>query len=150
MSDYFDFENDEGEVDLDDLEETQEDETNDEEDETTLISNLDETIDLVNIQSKIISRKETYQKLNNYDDYMTSDYLTKYEYARILGLRAQQIAMGGDVYVDVGDIKDPIQKAEKEIKEGKCHLIIERLLPGQIINKPISEPRRVNELLLNH
>jgi|GEM_PF-1246281 len=148
MSDYFDFDADADlELDLDDIDESQADETQD--DETTLISNLDETIDLVNIQAKIISSKETYQKLNNYDQYKTSDYLTKFEYARILGLRAQQIAMGGSVYVDVGDIKDPIQMAEKEIKEGKCHLIIERLLPGHLLNKPVREPRRVNELLLN-
>jgi len=146
MSDYFDFDADDESVDI--MLDDDEDELDDL--ETTLISNLDETVNLADIQAKIVTNKETYQELNNYDDHQTFDYLTKYEYARILGLRAQQIAKGGSVYVDVGDIKDPIKMAEKEIKEGKCHLIIDRLLPGKLLNKPTHEPRRVNELLLNN
>jgi len=147
MSDYFDFDG-ETEDDLDITEEELEDEE-DEEDEITT-GTIEDTINLSHFQSKLTTKEDTYQQLYNYNKYRTTDYLTKYEYTRILGLRAQEIAKGAQIYVDVGDIKDPIQMAEKEIREGKCPYIIERPVPGKILNKPEMEPRRVSELMLNH
>ena len=59
----------------------------------------------------------------------TTEYLTKYEKARILGIRAMQIANGAPVLVETGNELDPLNIAELELKEGKTPLIIRRNLP---------------------
>ena len=60
----------------------------------------------------------------------TFPYLTKYEKARILGVRATQIANGAPTFVDSSsNEKDPLILAEQELKAGKTPLIIRRWLP---------------------
>ena len=59
----------------------------------------------------------------------TTEYLTKYEKARILGIRAMQIANGAPVQIDIGSEIDPLNIAELELKQGKTPLIIRRHLP---------------------
>mmetsp|Transcript_23539 Transcript_23539/g.30613 ORF Transcript_23539/g.30613 Transcript_23539/m.30613 type:complete len:125 (-) Transcript_23539:2298-2672(-) len=61
---------------------------------------------------------------------VTTRYMTKYEKARVLGTRAQQISMNAPVMVDVGNETDPLRIAEKELRERKIPLIIRRYLPG--------------------
>ena len=61
--------------------------------------------------------------------------LTKYEIARLVGLRAIQIAQGSPILVDLSeeDLKklnyDPIKIAELELKEGKLPLKVVRKIP---------------------
>ncbi len=43
----------------------------------------------------------------------TEDALTKYERARILGHRAHQISLGAPLYVDRGDLIDPVFRLTK-------------------------------------
>lgn len=61
--------------------------------------------------------------------------LTKYERARILSFRAQQIAAGSPLFLEEGEIPegevDPVKLAELELELGKLPLIIERKLPGK-------------------
>ncbi len=57
-------------------------------------------------------------------------YLTKYEKARIIGLRSQQLAKGAAPLVEVGNLKNVIDIAEKELKERKVPLIVRRNLPN--------------------
>ena len=59
----------------------------------------------------------------------TTEYLTKYEKERILGIRAMQIANGAPVQIDIGHEVDPLNIAEEELKQGKTPLIIRRHLP---------------------
>ena len=59
----------------------------------------------------------------------TTEYLTKYERARVLGIRAMQIANGAPVSFDIGREIDPLNIAEEELKQGKTPLIIRRHLP---------------------
>ena len=59
----------------------------------------------------------------------TTEYLTKYEKARILGIRAMQIANGAPVQIDIGSEIDPLNIAELELKQDKTPLIIRRHLP---------------------
>ena len=60
----------------------------------------------------------------------TTEYLTKYEKARVIGTRAMQIAQGAPVQTDVdADFTDPILIAEEELRKGKSPLIIRRFLP---------------------
>lgn len=66
--------------------------------------------------------------------------LSKYEYTRIIGTRAVQIAMNSPVFIDIGDETDPIKIAEREFKEKKLPFIIERRFPdGSISSIPVSE-----------
>lgn len=54
--------------------------------------------------------------------------ITKYEKARIIGIRAEQIANGSPVFVKIDNIEqlNPIQIAEKEFESGKSPIRIER------------------------
>ena len=60
----------------------------------------------------------------------TKPFLTKYERARIVGYRAEQIASGSEPCVDVGNITKVVDIVEKELKERKIPLIIKRTLPN--------------------
>jgi len=61
----------------------------------------------------------------------TVPFLTKYEKARILGLRAKQINSGSDVFVEVpSNIFDGYTIAQMELEEKKIPFIIKRPLPN--------------------
>ncbi len=74
---------------------------------------------------------------------ITSKYLNKYERVKVIGIRAQQISLGALPLVDIGNLTDPIDIANLEIKEKKCPIIIKRYLPNGTF-----EQWSVNELLL--
>ena len=59
----------------------------------------------------------------------TLPIMTKYERAKIIGYRATQIAKGARPLVDTKGLKDPFDKAEKELSEKKTPFIIRRTLP---------------------
>ena len=60
---------------------------------------------------------------------ITTQYLTKYERARVLGTRALQISMNAPVMVDLDGETDPLRIAQKELRERKIPIIIRRYLP---------------------
>lgn len=62
-------------------------------------------------------------------DRVTTRYLTKYERARILGLRALQISMNAPIMVDLSGETDPLDIARKELREKKIPMLIRRYLP---------------------
>lgn len=59
----------------------------------------------------------------------TTRYLTKYERARILGTRALQISMSAPVMVNIDNMTDPLEIAQKELRERKIPIIVRRFLP---------------------
>lgn len=59
----------------------------------------------------------------------TSNILTKYERARLIGLRAMQISQGSPAMIDVGTEKDNVKIATMELEQRKIPLNIKRLLP---------------------
>merc|ERR1712194_423734 len=59
----------------------------------------------------------------------TTQYLTKYERARVLGTRALQISMNAPVMVDLEGETDPLRIAQKELRERKIPIVIRRYLP---------------------
>lgn len=66
--------------------------------------------------------------------------LSKYEYTRIIGTRAVQIAMNSPVFIDIGDETDPIKIAEKEFREKKLPFIIQKKFPdGSSCSIPVSD-----------
>ena len=63
------------------------------------------------------------------------NYLTKYECARIIGLRAAQLSSSAPVLVDLVDIPSKFQNnlfyiAAKELQLGKVDIKIQRPLPN--------------------
>ena len=60
----------------------------------------------------------------------TTEFLTKYEKARVIGARALQISKNAPILVNRQEGEDdPILIAEKELREGKIPFIIRRYLP---------------------
>jgi DNA-directed RNA polymerase I, II, and III subunit RPABC2 len=57
------------------------------------------------------------------------NYMTKYEKARILGTRALQISMNAHVKIDIGELTDPLEIAEKELEQCAIPFLIRRYLP---------------------
>lgn len=55
--------------------------------------------------------------------------ITKYEKARLLGLRAMQLSKGAPPTVDIGNLYDPLKIAEKEYSQGTIPLCIIRTMP---------------------
>jgi len=65
------------------------------------------------------------------DLHKTIPYLTKYEKARVIGVRAKQINMGAQIFIEVDPtIIDGAIIAEKELLQRKMPFIIRRPLPG--------------------
>lgn len=67
--------------------------------------------------------KETKEKL------IGPTVMTKFEKARILGLRAQQIDMNAQIMVDPKGEDDSLRLALMELRERKIPFIIRRTLP---------------------
>jgi DNA-directed RNA polymerases I, II, and III subunit RPABC2 len=63
-------------------------------------------------------------------DRITKPFLTKYEYARIIGYRAEQIADGYNPYVNTDNLYSVVDIAIKELNERKLPYIIKRPLPN--------------------
>ena len=65
---------------------------------------------------------------------MTIPYLTKYEKAKLIGIRATQIAKGSPIYVILSkqelDVMSALEIAEVELKERKIPFIVRRVLPN--------------------
>ena len=59
----------------------------------------------------------------------TAPFLTKYEYTRVLGIRANQINAGAQPFIDANNIIDGSIIALKELMERKIPFIIRRPLP---------------------
>ena len=79
--------------------------------------------------SNIIFTKDNLDTKLNSNFKRTKPFLTKYERARIIGCRAEQLANGFNASVDTTGMTDVIKIAEKELNERKIPLIIQRQLP---------------------
>lgn len=62
-------------------------------------------------------------------DRVTSNRMTKFEKAYILGIRAQQLSLNAPPLVEIDDETDPLKIALKELREGKIPFILRRNLP---------------------
>ena len=66
----------------------------------------------------------------NKDERISSNRLTKYEKARLLGTRALQIDNDAPIFVDVDGETSSYEIALKAVMEKKFPLIVERVLPN--------------------
>ena len=113
------------EDDLEDLEDEEEQENFDDEDE-----------------SDILNLKETYDTLVENTEKQTPPYLTKFEKARVLGIRARQLSKGALPLVNTDGLEIPEDIALKELMERKLPFIIRRPLPnGKYENWKLEELR---------
>jgi DNA-directed RNA polymerase subunit K/omega len=64
------------------------------------------------------------------DKKYTSPYMTKYEIARVVGFRIEQICRGAPALIDTKGMTDVVKIAEKELKEKMTPIIIRRKLPN--------------------
>lgn len=78
------------------------------------------------------------------DKRITLPFLTKYEKARVLGERAQQISLGSPVEIATSST-DPLEIARKELFLKKIPLSIKRYLPDGTV-----EIWNVNEMNLSY
>jgi len=77
------------------------------------------------------NNNEVHEKLN--DEKISQPYLTKYEYAKIIGIAAQQIESGRKPLVKPpASFRHPIEIAEYELKKKKTTIIIKRKLPNNV------------------
>jgi DNA-directed RNA polymerase I, II, and III subunit RPABC2 len=88
-----------------------------------------------------VSDKEVLDKIDK-QKRVSLPFLTKYEKARIIGLRVQQLLNRAQPLVDTRGLKSYLEIAEKELKEKKIPFIIKRNLPN---NK--AEYWKINELI---
>lgn len=73
---------------------------------------------------------------------VTSEYMTTFEYAMIVGTRATHISEGSVLYTDPQGLYDPRDIAKKEMAENKCPLSITRKVSPTMI-----EIWEVNEMV---
>lgn len=82
--------------------------------------------------SDIILDEQTKDYTQVYDSYdiknnITSNKMTKYEYTKILGMRAQQITMGSNPLINITrDMKSAVEVAEEELRQRKTPYIVAR------------------------
>ncbi len=79
----------------------------------------------------------------------TLPLLNKYEKAKIIGIRAQQISMGSHIYIDnVKNLTNPLDIAEEELKQKLTPLLVRRTIIGK--KGAIYEDWRIEELIDPH
>jgi DNA-directed RNA polymerase I, II, and III subunit RPABC2 len=75
--------------------------------------------------------------------------LSKYEKAKIIGIRAQQIAMGSTIYLDnTHSYTNPLDVAKEELRQKRTPLIVRRNIIGR--KGPTHEDWRIEELIDPH
>ena len=72
--------------------------------------------------------------------------LSKYEKAKIIGIRAQQISMGSVIYLDdTQTLSNPLDIAKEELRQKRTPLIVRRVITGK--KGHTHEDWRIEELI---
>ena len=126
---------DDDDIDDDDIEDDEDSENESSNDE--VIEEVQES-DNVNIEIIVVKPENR----------ITQNKINAFEYARVIGDRAQQIENGDYYYVEVEGEETSIQIAKKELAMGRCPCKIERVLYETETEK-IVEHWKVTELITN-
>ena len=103
------------------------------------ITNLHERLTEIHHEQQFCTHEETIQKTQITRDefgiicdehHQTLPFLTKFERARILGIRTQQLNSGHEAMVSRNGVSDGYQVALTEYKAKKIPFIIKRPLPN--------------------
>lgn len=88
----------------------------------------------------VIEEEEVEATKRDIQERVTSSRMTKYEKAYVLGIRSSQLSMNAPPLVDIGNMTDALDIAEKELRERKIPFIIRRRLPDNTYEDwPIKE-----------
>ncbi len=98
----------------------------------------DEAVDLADeeeggdgdFQSVIIDASEAKRRMNTIVK-KSVNILTKFEKARILGMRIRQLQMGAPPLIDATGMRSERQIADKELEMRRCPLIVRRYITRQ-------------------
>eukprot|EP01013_Petalomonas_cantuscygni_P032711 TRINITY_DN59366_c0_g1_i1.p1 TRINITY_DN59366_c0_g1~~TRINITY_DN59366_c0_g1_i1.p1 ORF type:complete len:160 (+),score=28.19 TRINITY_DN59366_c0_g1_i1:41-481(+) len=69
------------------------------------------------------------------DDHITLNIMTRFELARVIGVRAQQLSLGAQSFLAVTEIAgldDPVAIATMEVWKRKLPMVIRRYLPNGV------------------
>lgn len=105
------------------------------------INTLEETeLEIIDDNNDIIENIENEETIN---EKQTTNYITKYEKAKIIGFRAQQLSKGAVPSIDIGEEYNPYNIALMELEQNKLPLMIKRKLPNGNV-----EYWKTNELII--
>lgn len=96
-----------------------------EEEEDTFIEDEEPDIN----ETNIISYDEMIEKSKNKKK-KTVPFLNKFEKARLIGVRIQQLSSGSEPKISTAGLNSIIEIVEEELKQRKIPLIIKRNLPN--------------------
>ncbi len=96
-----------------------------EEEEDTFIEDEEPDIN----ETNIISYDEMIEKSKNKKK-KTVPFLNKFEKARLIGVRIQQLSSGSEPKISTGGLNSIVEIVEEELKQRKIPLIIKRNLPN--------------------
>ena len=125
-----------GGEDEEEVEEEVEEETDDnsecdkDDDDISTDENDLEIIESTLEQNDIVSVHETYSEYYTTTK-ITSPFLTKFERAKLIGVRAQMLASGAEPLISPPFPDECYKIAEQELQEKKIPLIIRRYLPNK-------------------
>lgn len=97
-----------------------------EEDDTSFVEeeNNVNNLDILSYDEIIEKNKNTKKK--------TVPFLNKFEKARLLGVRIQQLSAGAEPKINISGFTNIIDIVEEELKQRKIPLIIRRKLPNGV------------------
>ena len=106
-------------------------------------------IDIEGGNNNLNKTKIIYSIEESYSNYhkkkkTTKSFMTKFEKAKILGIRADMLASGAETMIDISEnITNCYEIAKLELEQGKIPLIVRRFLPNNEI-----EDWKVNDLII--
>ena len=80
------------------------------------------------------------------EDYISSEYLTLFEFCELVSIRAQHISEGAFVFVEIESETTASDIAKKELKRGKCPFLIKRYMTpmnSSVVYVEIWNPNRM-------
>tara|TARA_B100001029_G_scaffold121507_1_gene101040 strand:+ start:124 stop:492 length:369 start_codon:yes stop_codon:yes gene_type:complete len=105
------------------------------------INTLEETeLEIIDDNNDIIENIENEETIK---EKQTTNYITKYEKAKIIGFRAQQLSKGAAPSIDIGEEYNPYNIALMELEQNRLPLMIKRKLPNGNV-----EYWKTNELII--
>lgn len=102
---------------------------NNEDENEDFIDNDDDEIEGDEQKFNIITYKDVKENIENKEK-KTVPYLTKFEKAKIIGLRLQQLAYNAEPKVDTSNLNDINEIVKEELKQKKIPFIVRRGLPN--------------------
>ena len=107
--------------------------------DTTTFSTNDEDINDSDMDNESLNIFDSIENIESVDQTYTNYYsnfkktqpiITKFEKAKIIGIRAQMIADGSEPLIEINNLKNAIEIAEEEYKQKKIPLLITRNING--------------------